>query len=178
MYIGLGTVVFILIIVLIIYLRTARVAPGHPTTSPQQRERTPMGIATSLLLIAAGAIMRFAVTAQAKGFSIHTVGVILMIVGIVGAILSIAFWASWVASNDGPSKRAHPLRQGPMNTVVRWPRALHFRALIAPLGGGAMSLARSLWKAVQGDPKFMRRVNGWFTIFWIVMIPISYTLVG
>jgi hypothetical protein len=54
-----------------------------------------MGIATSLLLIAAGAIMRFAVTAQAKGFSVHTVGVILMIVGIVGAILSIAFWASW-----------------------------------------------------------------------------------
>lgn len=29
---------------------------------------------------------------------------------------------------------------------------------------------------VQGDPKFMRRVNGWFTIFWIVMIPISITM--
>lgn len=27
---------------------------------------------------------------------------------------------------------------------------------------------------VQGDPVFMRRVNGWFTIFWIVMIPISF----
>jgi hypothetical protein len=54
-----------------------------------------MGITTSLILIAAGAIMRFAVTAQASGFSVHTVGVILMIVGIVGAILSIAFWASW-----------------------------------------------------------------------------------
>jgi hypothetical protein len=26
---------------------------------------------------------------------------------------------------------------------------------------------------VQGDPVFMRRVNGWFTIFWIVMIPVS-----
>ncbi len=54
-----------------------------------------MGITTSLILVAAGAIMRFAVTAQASGFSVHTVGVILMIVGIVGAILSIAFWASW-----------------------------------------------------------------------------------
>jgi hypothetical protein len=54
-----------------------------------------MGITTSMILVAAGAIMRFAVTAQAKGFSVHTVGVILMIVGIVGAILSIAFWASW-----------------------------------------------------------------------------------
>jgi len=54
-----------------------------------------MGITTSLILIAAGAIMRFAVTAHASGFSVHTVGVILMIVGIVGAILSIGFWASW-----------------------------------------------------------------------------------
>jgi uncharacterized protein involved in cysteine biosynthesis len=27
---------------------------------------------------------------------------------------------------------------------------------------------------MQGDPKFMRRVNGWLTIFWIVMIPIAY----
>src|SRR3954469_10501999 len=34
-------------------------------------------------------------------------------------------------------------------------------------------LARSVWTSVQGDPVFMRRVNGWFTIFWIAMIPIS-----
>ena len=34
-----------------------------------------------------------------------------------------------------------------------------------------MNVVRSLWASVQGDPKFMRRVNGWFTIFWIVMIP-------
>jgi len=33
---------------------------------------------------------------------------------------------------------------------------------------------RSLWAMVQGDPVFMRRVNGWFTIFWIIMIPISF----
>jgi hypothetical protein len=31
----------------------------------------------------------------------------------------------------------------------------------------------SLWASVQGDPVFMRRVNGWFTIFWLAMIPIS-----
>jgi hypothetical protein len=54
-----------------------------------------MGITTSLFLIAAGAIMRYAVTAQASTFNVHTVGVILMIVGIVGALLSIVFWASW-----------------------------------------------------------------------------------
>ena len=58
-----------------------------------------MGIVVSLFLIAVGAIMRFAVTAQASGWNVHTVGVILMIVGIVGAILSIAFWASWGGFN-------------------------------------------------------------------------------
>lgn len=36
-----------------------------------------------------------------------------------------------------------------------------------------MSVVKSLWAAVQGDPVFMRRVNGWLTIFWILMIPVS-----
>lgn len=35
---------------------------------------------------------------------------------------------------------------------------------------------KSLWAMVQGDPVFMRRVNGWFTIFWIIMIPVSFSL--
>lgn len=34
-------------------------------------------------------------------------------------------------------------------------------------------MIKSLWASVQGDPVFMRRVNGWLTIFWIVMIPVS-----
>jgi hypothetical protein len=54
-----------------------------------------MGIVTSMLLIAVGAVMRFAVTVQGHGFNVHTTGVVLMIVGAVGAVLSIAFWASW-----------------------------------------------------------------------------------
>jgi hypothetical protein len=32
---------------------------------------------------------------------------------------------------------------------------------------------KSLWASVQGDPVFMRRVNGWLTIFWLLMIPVS-----
>jgi hypothetical protein len=39
-----------------------------------------------------------------------------------------------------------------------------------------MTAAKSLWALVQGDPGFMRRVNGWLTIFWIVMIPVSYAM--
>ena len=38
------------------------------------------------------------------------------------------------------------------------------------------SLASTLWESVQGDPVFMRRVNGWLTMFWLTMIPVSYTL--
>lgn len=34
-------------------------------------------------------------------------------------------------------------------------------------------MIRSLWASVQGDPVFMRRVNGWLTVFWILMIPVS-----
>jgi hypothetical protein len=34
-------------------------------------------------------------------------------------------------------------------------------------------IIKSLWASIQGDPKFMRRVNGYLTVFWIVMIPIS-----
>jgi hypothetical protein len=62
-----------------------------------------MGIVTSMFLIAAGAIMRFAVTAQGRGFNVHTTGVVLMIVGGIGALLSIAFWASWGGFHHGRS---------------------------------------------------------------------------
>lgn len=36
-----------------------------------------------------------------------------------------------------------------------------------------MSVVKSLWASVQGDPVWMRRLNGWLTLFWIGMIPIS-----
>lgn len=39
-----------------------------------------------------------------------------------------------------------------------------------------MHTIKSLWAMVQGDPVFMRRVNGWFTIFWLAMIPVSLTM--
>ncbi len=34
-------------------------------------------------------------------------------------------------------------------------------------------MIKSLWASVQGDPVFMRRVNGWLTMFWLAMIPVS-----
>jgi hypothetical protein len=48
-----------------------------------------MGIGTSILLIAVGAILKFAVTASVSGVDLATVGVILMIVGIAGLLISL-----------------------------------------------------------------------------------------
>lgn len=36
-----------------------------------------------------------------------------------------------------------------------------------------MNVVKSLWALVQGNPAFMRRVNGWLTVVWVFMIPIS-----
>jgi hypothetical protein len=36
-----------------------------------------------------------------------------------------------------------------------------------------VSVVKSVWASVQGDPVFMRRVNGWLTVFWLLMIPVS-----
>ena len=36
-----------------------------------------------------------------------------------------------------------------------------------------MGTIKSLWASIQGDPVFMRRVNGWLTVFWVAMIPVS-----
>jgi uncharacterized protein DUF6458 len=54
-----------------------------------------MGISTSLVLIAVGAILKWAVSATVSGVNLHTVGVVLMIVGAVGLVLSLIFWSSW-----------------------------------------------------------------------------------
>ncbi len=50
-----------------------------------------MGLGTSLFLIAVGAILRFAVSVTTHGFNLHTIGLILLIVGIIGLVISL-FW--------------------------------------------------------------------------------------
>ena len=54
-----------------------------------------MGIAVSILLIAAGAILTWGVTADAEGLDINAIGVILLVVGLLGLVLSMIFWSSW-----------------------------------------------------------------------------------
>lgn len=62
-----------------------------------------MGIGTSLFLIAAGAILRFAVTVSSRDFNVQTVGLILMIVGAVGLAISLLWITVW---SDRRSHRA------------------------------------------------------------------------
>jgi sulfite exporter TauE/SafE len=52
-----------------------------------------MGIGTSIFLIAVGAILKFAVTTSVSGVELATVGVILMVVGIIGLLISLMFLA-------------------------------------------------------------------------------------
>ncbi len=54
-----------------------------------------MSIGVSLILIAVGAILTWAVNADVEGVDITVVGVILMVIGAIGFILSMLFWSSW-----------------------------------------------------------------------------------
>jgi hypothetical protein len=49
-------------------------------------------LGTSLFLIAVGAILTFAVNASISGIDIATVGIILMIIGVVGLLISLFYW--------------------------------------------------------------------------------------
>lgn len=54
-----------------------------------------MGIGVSLILIAAGAILTWAVNVSVSGVDLTAIGVILMVVGAIGFLVSLAFWSSW-----------------------------------------------------------------------------------
>jgi hypothetical protein len=54
-----------------------------------------MGFGVGMILTAVGAILAWAVTANTSGFNVHTVGYILLVVGIVGMLISLVFWSSW-----------------------------------------------------------------------------------
>jgi hypothetical protein len=54
-----------------------------------------MGIGVSLLLVAVGAILIWAVDVTVSGVELVTIGWILFVVGIAGALLSMIFWSSW-----------------------------------------------------------------------------------
>ena len=71
-----------------------------------------MGLGTSIFLIAVGAILDFAVNWRVQGVDLKAVGVILMVIGAIGLVLSLIFWNSWggwgrrdATYVEGPTRR-------------------------------------------------------------------------
>ncbi len=71
-----------------------------------------MGLGVSIFLIAVGAILTWAVNASVSGLELNTIGVILMIVGALGLVLSMIFWSSWGGWGGG-RRRATYVEEGP-----------------------------------------------------------------
>ena len=71
-----------------------------------------MGVGVSLIFIAAGAILTWAVEKTVQGININAVGVILMVVGAVGLVLSLVFWSSW-GGTTGPRRRVTTIDDAP-----------------------------------------------------------------
>src|SRR5207247_9103605 len=67
---------------------------GDLPPSPSKGDEI-MGMGVSLLLVAVGAVLVWAVNATVTGIEIHTIGWILLAVGSFGALLSLIFWSSW-----------------------------------------------------------------------------------
>jgi hypothetical protein len=61
-----------------------------------------MSLGASLFLIAVGAILKFAVTADLAGIDLQVVGVILMVIGVLGFAISMFFWFSARNAAAGP----------------------------------------------------------------------------
>jgi predicted membrane channel-forming protein YqfA (hemolysin III family) len=54
-----------------------------------------LSLGISIFLLVVGAVLSFAVEVTTSGFNIHTVGIILMVAGALGLVLSLLFWSSF-----------------------------------------------------------------------------------
>jgi hypothetical protein len=77
-----------------------------------------MGIGASLVLVALGAILTWAVHADIAGLNVTAIGVILMIVGAVGLLLSMVFWSSWGGPGAIRSRRTTYVEEPPADRYV------------------------------------------------------------
>ena len=75
-----------------------------------------MGIGVGIFLIAIGAVLAFAVHTTSGAVDVHTVGWILMAVGLAGIVLSMIFWQSWVGPGYWTRRRSTYFDEGPPPT--------------------------------------------------------------
>jgi hypothetical protein len=69
-----------------------------------------MGIGISVFLVAVGAVLTFAVEVEAQGINLNTVGVILMVVGGIGLLISMLFWSSFAPWGGPPREQRTVVR--------------------------------------------------------------------
>jgi len=72
-----------------------------------------MGISISIILVAAGAILAFAVGDSVSGVDLNAIGWILLLVGAAGVLLSMVFWSSWGGFGAAQRTGDPPRRPGP-----------------------------------------------------------------
>jgi hypothetical protein len=78
-----------------------------------------VGLGVSLILVAVGAILTWAVEAEVSGLDIQVIGVILMIVGIAGFLLSMMFWSSWGGPAYFGGRRETYVEERPVERIER-----------------------------------------------------------
>jgi hypothetical protein len=71
-----------------------------------------MAVGTSIFLLAVGATLRFAVYYQVRGIALNVVGIVLMIAGALGLVISFAFLGT-------RSRRRTVVQSGPSGTVAQ-----------------------------------------------------------
>jgi len=82
---------------------------GEETTPTKLMGGRAMTIGAGLFLIAVGAILRFGIsTVSTHGIAVHTIGDILMAVGVLGVLLWLVVWAPWARSRRTAYRREVP----------------------------------------------------------------------
>ena len=74
-----------------------------------------MATGVSLFFIAIGAILTFAVHATMNGVDLDTIGVILMVIGLLGLLFSLVLWDSW---SPRPYRRDDEVVVGHRDVVI------------------------------------------------------------
>jgi hypothetical protein len=68
-----------------------------------------VGVGASLVSMAVGGVLAWAVSADIEGINLNMVGLILLVVGAIGLLVSLIFWSSWGAA--GPWRRETVVRE-------------------------------------------------------------------
>jgi hypothetical protein len=70
-----------------------------------------MGLGVSLILIAVGAVLAWAIHVDTSGFNVNTIGYILLVVGAIGVLLSLVFWSSWAGPGYYTARRRRVIEE-------------------------------------------------------------------